>query len=470
MLNSIYFVFNKILKKYRSKGGYKEFLNVAFPLSISTGFVAVQFFISRIFLSTYSKEDFVAATISSTVYWIVECFFLGTVSYVSVFISQYYGRKEYSYIGEVVWHGVYISVLSSLIIFLISCFTKMFFMNIGHLNVIVQKEIIFFKILCYGAFPRIVNTSLSGFFSGMFKTKIVLFVSIFGIIINIILDYYFIFGNFFFNGLGIVGAALATNISSVVVSIVYFLLIMSKKNNYIYKTRNIKFDFQLIKKILHYGLPNGMEIFFGVIGIGFFIIVVGTFNKNELIASNIISNICYIFLMPIIGFGMAISVITGKHIGENKIILIHKSVKSAIHISCIYVIFTIFILFFFKNQLIYKFLTGIEINSIKHIKFIISNLFIILYIYIVFDTGNIIFASVIKGAGDTVFVMKKMLFVSILFEIVPIYIFVILLKYGIYIAWLFLLLSVILLFFIFYFRYKSCKWKNIRLFGNNIKI
>jgi MATE family multidrug resistance protein len=469
MLNSIYFVFNKILKKYYSKCGYKEFLSIAFPLSISTGFIAVQFFISRIFLSIYSKEDFVAATISSTIYWIVECFFFGTVSYVNVFISQYYGKKEYSYIGKVVWHGVYISILSSLIIFLISCFTKMFFMNIGHSNVIAQKEIIFFKILCYGALPSIVNASLSGFFSGMFKTKIVLFVSIFGIIINIILDYYFIFGNFFFNGLGIVGAALATNISSIVVSIVYFLLIMSKKNNYIYKTRNIKFDFQLIKKILHYGLPNGMEIFFDVIGIGFFIIVVGTFNKNELIASNIVSNISYIFLMPIIGFGMATSVIIGKHIGENKITLVHESVKSAIHISYTYVIFTIFILFFFKNQLIYKFLTGIEINSMKHIKFIISNLFIILYIYIIFDTGNIIFASVIKGAGDTVFIMKKMLFVSILFEIVPIYIFVILLKYGIYTAWLFLLLSIILLFFIFYFRYKSCKWKDIRLLGNNIK-
>jgi MATE family multidrug resistance protein len=470
MLNSIYLVFNKILKKYRSEGGYKEFLSVAFPLSISTGFIAVQLFISRVFLSIYSKEDFVAATISSTFYWIIECFFFGTVSYVNVFISQYYGKKKYSYIGKVIWHGVYISVLSSLIIFLISCFTKMFFMNIGHSNIIAQKEIIFFKILCYGAFSSIVNASLSGFFSGMFKTKIVLFVNIFGIIINIILDYYFIFGNFFFNGLGIIGAALATNISSIVVSIVYFLLIMSKKNDYIYKTRNMKFDFQFMKKILYYGLPNGMEIFFDIIGIGFFIIVIGTFNKNELIASNIVSNICYIFLMPIVGFGMAISVIVGKYIGENKITIVHESVKSAIHISCTYIIFTIFILFFFKNQLIYNFLTGIEMNSIKHIKFIINNLFIILYIYIVFDAGNVIFSSAIKGAGDTVFIMKTMLFISILFEIVPIYIFVILLKYGLYTAWLFLLLSIIFLFFIFYFRYKSCKWKNIRLLENNIKI
>jgi MATE family multidrug resistance protein len=469
MLNSVSCAFNKILKKYHSEGGYKEFLNVAFPLSISTGFIAVQLFISRIFLSIYSKEDFVAATISSTFYWIIECFFFGTVSYISVFISQYYGKKKNYFIGKVVWHGVYISILSSLIIFLISYFAKLFFMNIGHSYIISQKEIIFFRILCYGAFPSIANASLSGFFSGISKTKVVLFVSVFGIILNIILDYFFIFGTFFFNGLGIVGAALATNISSIIISIIYFLLIMSKKNNYIYKTRNMKFNFLLMKKILHYGLPNGIEVFFDVIGIGFFVIIVGTFNRNELIASNIVSNICYIFLMPIIGFGIAISVIVGKHIGENKIILVYESVKSAIHIAYTYVIFTIFILFFFKNQLIYKFLTGIEINSIKHIKFIISNLFVILYIYILFDTGNIIFASVIKGAGDTIFVMKKMLFVSILFEIVPIYVFVILFKYGIYTAWLFLLLSIIFLFFIFYFRYKSGKWKDIKLLENNIK-
>jgi MATE family multidrug resistance protein len=94
---------------------------------------------------------------------------------------------------------------------------------------------------------------------------------------------------------------------------------------------------------------------------------------------------------------------------------------------------------------------------------------LILAIYFVFDITSIIFASAIKGAGDTLFVMKRLLLFSLFFAVIPIYVNIIILKRGgIYTAWGFLALLAMTLASSFYFRYKSNKWKKMRVVKMNI--
>lgn len=460
-------VFNNIKRQYRTTGGYLEFLKIAIPLIISTSVGAVQLFVNRTFLSWYSQEAFAASAPAGISNWAIVTLFLGTLAYVDVFVAQYHGRGEYKSIGPVVWQSVYLALVAASIILCISFFSESIFMNIGHPYAVACEEVKFFRVLCYGAFPTLSVAALSGFYAGRGKTKVVLLVGIYGVLTNIILDICLIFGYLGFPRLGILGSAWSSNISSTVMFITYVFMVIAKKNS-AYNTRCISPNFGFMKRLLRYGFPNGVQFFFDMTGFGIFMLIIGTLGIVELTAGNIVLNINNLISMPLVGCGMAISIMVGNYLGKNKAYLAKMSVKSATHIVYAYSVIVIFILVLFPNQLFYPFSYGSQVLLMDKIKPMAVNLLKFLAIYLIFDATGIIFAAAIKGAGDTVFIMKILTIFTVVSVIIPTYLIVIVFKFGIYTAWYFMLTYSIGLAISFYCRYKSDKWKEMRVIDMNV--
>ncbi|MDR1400883.1 MAG: MATE family efflux transporter [Endomicrobium sp.] len=455
-------VFNNIKRQYRTAGGYLEFFKIAIPLIISTSIGAIQLFINRTFLSLYSREAFAASAPAGISNWAVVTLFLGTLAYVDVFVAQYYGKREYQSIGPVIWQSVYLALVAAFIILCFSFFSESIFMNIGHPYIVACEEVKFFKVLCYGAFPTLSVAALSGFYAGRGKTKVVLLVGVYGVTINIILDICLIFGYLSFPRLGILGSAWSSNISSTIMFITYVFMIVAKGNSN-YNTRCIKPNFNFMKRLLRYGFPNGVQFFFDMTGFGIFILIVGTLGIAELTVSNIVLNINNLIVMPLVGCGMAMSIMVGNYLGRNKVSLAKMSVKSAAHIVYAYSVIVIFVLILLPNQLLYPFSYGSQALLMDNIRPMAINLLRILAVYLIFDASGIIFAAAIKGAGDTVFIMKILTTFSVVFVIIPTYFIVVVFKFGIYVAWYFMLTYSIALAISFYCRYRSGKWKKMRV-------
>ncbi|MDR0823135.1 MAG: MATE family efflux transporter [Endomicrobium sp.] len=456
-------IFNYISRQYKTNGGYLEFFKIAIPLIISTSIGAIQLFINRTFLSWYSQEAFAASVPAGITNFALISLFLGTLSYVDVFVAQYYGKEEYHSIGPAVWQSVYLAFASALIILFISFFAQTFFMSIGHPDIVAHQEGIFFQVLCYGAFMSLASAGLSGFYAGRGQTKVILLVGIVCVICNIFLDYCLIFGNFGFSEMGIVGSAWASNISSTVMFVLYLILIASKKNALIYNTRYIKPNFAFMKRLFRYGFPNGVQFFADMAGFGIFMLIIGTLGIEELASSNIALNINHLTIMPLVGCGITTSIMVGNYLGKNKPSIAQASVRSSSQIVYTYTFIVILILLIFPNQLLYPFSGGAQASMIEKIRPMAVNLLRILAVYMIFDSSNIIFAAAIKGAGDTAFVMKRLIVLSIFMVIIPTYLIVIVFKLGVYAAWWFMLLYVMVLAASFYFRYKTNLWKKMRV-------
>ena len=84
-------------------------------------------------------------------------------------------------------------------------------------------------------------------------------------------------------------------------------------------------------------------------------------------------------------------------------------------------------------------------------------------VYSVFDTMNVIFASAIKGAGDTRFVMFMLATLSVFVLILPTYLAIVVLGRGLMVSWIIASAYVIILGFVFYFRFLGGKWKTMRV-------
>ena len=264
--------------------------------------------------------------------------------------------------------------------------------------------------------------------------------------------------------MGIDGAAIATVIAQSISCILYMILIFRKKNNDKYRTLSSwRLDKSLLKRLIRFGLPSGMQFFVDVSGFSIFILLIGRIGAEELAASSIAFNINTLAFMPMIGFGVAISVMVGQFQGEGRSDLAERSVYSGIHICFIYMTIVATTYLLTPGIYIAAFSAKADPASFASIREFIIKMLRFVAVYTVFDTLNIIFASALKGAGDTKFVMIMIICLSVLGLTIPSYLALVVFNSGIYVAWGIVSAYVILLGFSFLLRFLSGKWKTMRV-------
>lgn len=84
-------------------------------------------------------------------------------------------------------------------------------------------------------------------------------------------------------------------------------------------------------------------------------------------------------------------------------------------------------------------------------------------LYCLFDAMNILFASAIKGAGDTRFVMFVIIILSIFVLVIPSYIVLFVFDLGIYGGWTMATVYIMALGMAFMIRFLRGKWKRMRV-------
>lgn len=455
-------IFDRLKNRWNCQGGYKEYLVIALPLILSTSSLAIQEFVDRMFLAWYSPETVAAAMPAGLLHLAITGLFIGTASYTGTFVAQYYGAKTYDKIGPAVWQGVYFSLIGAVVLFSLIPFAPDIFAVFGHDPIVQKHETTFFQVLCFGSFPLIASAAMSGFYAGLGKTWPLMFVNIFATSITVILDYCLIFGNLGFPEMGIKGAGIATVSSGLCSVICFSILILRHPESEKYNIRSgWRLDLTLFKRLIRFGLPAGIQFFIDLSGFTLFILLVGKLGTESLAATNIAFNINMIAFLPMIGSGIAISVLVGQYIGAEKPQLAEKSVYSSYHITFLYMgtIALSFVLFphIFADLFISKSHDSKEMAVILPITIMLLR-FVAFYSF--FDSASIIFSSAIRGAGDTMFVMIISIF-SIIALAFPTYIALYWFEAGLTTCWVIATAYITALSFVFFLRFKQGKWKRM---------
>ncbi|MDY6821277.1 MAG: MATE family efflux transporter [Deferribacterota bacterium] len=460
----IYTILNKIRYRYISKGGYGEFLALATPLILTTSSWSIQHFVDRMFLSWYSPVTIAAAMPAGAMNFTFLSLFLGTVTYTGTFIAQYYGAKQYDNIGSILWQGIYLALIGAALIGSLTFFSSKIFNLVGHAGEIKVNEIIYFNILCLGAFPMLLSACISSFFSSIGKTWIVMWVNFIVTAINILFDYLLIFGISLFPEAGIKGAAIATVIASIFNVLTYVIIINMKNYNKTYNiTSNSSFKIYLFSKLIKFGFPAGVQFFLDMVGFSIFVLFVGKLGVVELAATSIAFNVSTLVFLPMIGSGIAASVLVGQYLGRGIPTLAEKSIYSAFHLVFVYMLIVVLLYLFTPDIFIKPFIKGEFTENYVAIYNLAIILLRFVALYSIFDTFNIIFAAALKGAGDTKYVMKIITILSFFVLIVPTYFAVEFFNQDIYILWCIFSIYITLLGLFFYFRFKGGKWRSMLL-------
>ena len=449
--------------RWRAEGGYRQVLGMAIPLILSTGSWSLQGFINRMFLAWHSPESLAAAMPAGMVNYAVLSLFIATAGYVSTFVAQYHGAGQDRKVGGILWQSVPIALFAGLANLALVPAAPVFFAWVGHVPVVQAEEVTLFRILCLGAAPVVMASAFSGMLSGLGRTTPVMVVTLAGTAVNIILDYLLIFGHWGFPEMGIAGAGWASVTAGCVQFVSYAILVFGGPLREEYRTMNWRPDLKAFWALLRYGLPSGVQFFIDMAGFTGFILLVGRLGRNELAATNLAFNVNTIAFMPMIGIGITVSVLVGQALGRNDPALARASVRSAIEMTLLYmgVIAALFVLV--PRLFLLPFAAASDPGQFAAIADLTVVLLRFVAIYTLFDAGNIIFSSAIKGAGDTRFVMWMILCMSVGILILPSFVAITWLSATVYVCWAIASLYVVSLGFAFFLRYRQGKWESMRV-------
>ncbi len=443
--------------------GGREVLLLALPLMISTMTWSISHFTDRMFLLWYSPVAMAAAMPAGMAHFAMLCLPLGIASYVNTFVAQYLGANRPERVGLAVFAGGRVALLFTPLFLLSIWMAPALFGATGHEPDVVVAEVLYFQILAFGAGPTILAAAFSAFFTGQGKMYTVMWVDGSSSLVNIILNYVFIFGYLGFPEGGIEGAAWATVVAAFWRVAGYWYLMHRGDNSERFGfVMGRRFDRPLLARMLKYGGPNGVQMLVEVSGITLFIFLVGKLGQDAMVTTTMAFNVNSVAFIPLLGLGIAVATVVGQQLGGDRPHLAARGTYSALTLALVYsgvmaVLYLgvprLFLLGYASGKSPEEFLPLAD-TTVWLLRFVAA--------FCLFDAIQIVFVSALKGAGDTRFVLIVTAVTSplpVLFGYAGVQWF----DLGLYWCWWILTAWIITLAVIYCARFLQGRWRSMRV-------
>ena len=439
---------------------HKYILNLALPAiaGLSTQMVVSLVDTAMVGRLPHAEYYLAAMGIGVIATWAVISLFSSLATGTHVLIARAYGGSKYNECGRVLNTSLILSILIGIVVSFIVVF---FSYDIGSFLAVDKKvgyyagQFLHYRFMGIPLF--LITVSYRGFFFGIGKTKIFMYSGVLVNCLNIVFNYFFIYGGFGMKGMGLAGAGIGSTIATGCDALFYISvsLLPGYRHKYHY-FKNFRFVKSIASRIIKISLPVSFQNIFILVGFLSFIAISGFIGTAEQAASNIVFSSLLISLMPCFGFGIAIQTLVGNSLGRNDI---QQAKHYGYETSKLATLYTVLvgIIFAVAPRMILTLTT----NDEKIIRIAVPALRIAGLGQVFYATG-VVLANGLQSAGKSLFVMLSEVIVN-WFVFVPIAYFLgVYLKLGIVGAWSALPFYVVLYAIIIFVKFRFGNWEKYR--------
>jgi len=242
---------------------------------------------------------------------------------------------------------------------------------------------------------------IKAFLISVKKQQIVLVISILGLATNFVFNYLFIFGNFGFPELGIRGVAYSSLLTSfaMMISGLFYIHFSDLKEKQIFKDFFI-FDNEIFLNLFKLGWPICLTIMAESGMFSFASILMGWIGDVELAAHGISLTVFALFFMIPLGISQAGTVIIAKIIGANELTKLDQAAASVYLLGLGWAVLNTFLIIFFGDFIISVFLNSNDLN-VEKVSFYAGIFLFVGCFFHLADSGQILFAALLRGFSDT---------------------------------------------------------------------
>lgn len=422
-------------------------------------------FVDRMFLAWYSPVSIQAALPAGILSFTFICTFFALCGYANTFVAQYHGAGDADGCSRSTAQAVWLAFFTWPLLVLLIPLGWWFLRISNHGPAVFAEEIQYFTILTAGGVTVPLGAAISSFFTGRGETRTNMLATMTGNLVNLGLDYVLIFGKFGFPEMGIKGAAIATLIAGLVTPAILFAVYFSPSYHARYRTRHhLRVSWSLMTRLVRFGLPSGLNMLSEIGSFSLFILITGRLGELSLTVGNMALSINALAFLPLIGLNIAAATLVGQYQGRGDSATAERAAWRAVVVGEVYVsiLGLSYILF---PELYFSTFTVRGEGGFTVAELMVTGrwLLVLMALWGLMDALNVILAGALKGAGDTRFVLLFSALVSWGFWVPGVMLIVLVFHLGLLTMWTWALGFVTLLAIGYTLRFRSGRWKSIKV-------
>ncbi len=386
----------------------KEFnynLKLAYPVILGMLGHTLVAFVDNLMVGQLGTAELAAVSLANSFMFIAMSVGIGFSTAITPLIAEADGEGNFKKGKSAFKHGLFLCTLLSVVLFL-GVFTAEPLLHVmKQPEEVVQLAIPYLNLVAASLIPLIVFQAFKQFSDGLSMTKYPMYATLIANVVNVVLNYIFIFGKFGMPQLGIVGAAIGTLASRVImVAYLWYLLAKNEKSrNFVINIKLFELSKEMIKKLFGLGLPSAMQMFFEVAIFTAAIWLSGILGKNPQAANQIALNLSSMTFMVAVGLSVTAMVRMGNQKGLKRFVELRRIAFSIFILATLFAIVFAILFFIFNGMLpkLYldfddplKFADNFEVVTIA------SKLLLIAAIFQISDTIQVVTLGALRGMQD----------------------------------------------------------------------
>jgi putative MATE family efflux protein len=334
---------------------YKRIWQIAWPVMIGSIAQNLINVIDTAFLAHLNETALGAAAIGGLFYLTLAMVGAGLGIGSQIIMSRRFGERNFQAIGSTFRLSIVIGALFALsCVILYFLFGKPMLSLLLHSQSVVDAASEFLNYRIFGLFFAFINYQYNAFFVSITRTRAISYATLITAVVNIVLDYLLIFGNFGCPKMGISGAALASVIAEIA-SVLFFTWYATNPVNIVkYRIwKKNKLNWSQAVAMLKISVPLMLQNMVSFSSWFIFFILIERMGERSLAVSNVMRSLYMILLLPTWGFAQAASSQVSYAIGKgltDKVLLIARKIAWITFLSVLPLIFLtgIFASFIFR--------------------------------------------------------------------------------------------------------------------------
>jgi len=380
---------------------YKRNLTLAFPIILAQlGQVTVSI-VDTFMVGILGTVELAAVAFASSIFMMVFIFGLGFSLGQTPHVGKAYGRKQWWKIGVFFQNALLINISLSVIVFGIVFLLKPLLYHLNQPEDVVDVAMPYFNWLLLSNIPVLLFFTCRQFSEGVGNTKIAMWVTISGNLINIILNYILIFGKLGCPALGVEGAGISTFIVRIMMALAFVILVFKhpalKKFTQYFSWRN--FHIPAVRKLIATGFPISGQLIVEVLAFSLSAIMIGWINKVNLAAHQIVLQLASATFMIGLGIGSATTIRISHQFGSKHYKATRMAAMAGFHLVTVFMVITAIFFIVLRHQIPTWF------SSDPDVVYVAAQLFIIAGIFQLFDGWQMVGLSILRGLADVTFAM-----------------------------------------------------------------
>lgn len=391
------------LSQYTKEFSYN--IKLAYPVILGMLGHTLIGIVDNFMVGNLGSTELAAVSLGNSFIFIGMSIGIGFSTAITPLIAEADAEKDDKKIRTTFHHGLLLSTILGIAIFMLIVLAKPIMLLMNQPAAVVELAAPYIDWVAFSLIPVVIFQGYKQFADGLSETKQSMYAIYLANVVHIFFNYVLIYGVWFFPKLGIIGAALGTVISRIMMVVfLHFLLRKNKKFKRYFKN----FSFQeikksILKKIINLGFPSAMQMLFEVTLFTAAIWISGSISKNSQAGNQIALTLATTTFMFAMGLNVTamIRVSNQKGLKDYKNLII--TARSIFLLAIMLETFFAFLFVIFHNYLPHLFLNTTDVSQTidnAEIIAITSKLLLVAAVFQISDGIQVVVLGALRGLQD----------------------------------------------------------------------